>query len=186
MVVTSTCVNSKVLSMLRSLMICCNEPPKVIEIQQQLSDHPVPTFFFKLVSAKCVWIGKGAVVWVNMMYCEGEIVNDRSSVSKWETFPVIVMYGLVCISMSSLKGMSLMKWVWEIVNSWMFIDILDKCLLQNFTSVESNFQELDWTHSIVHQTNIIINIFKMVVSRWLQFWKGTLFTGCQQRASLNL
>ena len=52
MVVTSTCVNSKVLSMLRSLTICCNEPPKVIV-------DPTATF------------GPS-----------GEIVNNRSSESK--------------------------------------------------------------------------------------------------------
>ena len=82
MVVTSTCANSKVLSMLRSLTIRCNEPPKVIVEPTATFGPSGPHLFFELVSAKCAWIGKGVTVCVNMMYCEGEIVNVRSSVSK--------------------------------------------------------------------------------------------------------
>lgn len=111
MVVTSTCANSKVLSMLRSLTICCNEPPNVIVDPMATLRPSVPHLFLELVSAKCAHIGKGDVVWVRMMYCVGVNVKERSSGLNWETLLVIITYGLVCISISSSKGMSLLRWV---------------------------------------------------------------------------
>ena len=62
MVVTSTCVNSKVLSMLHSLTIHCNEPPKVIVDPTATFGPSGPHLFLELVSAKCAWIEKGAAV----------------------------------------------------------------------------------------------------------------------------
>ena len=62
MVVTSTCANSKVLLMLHSLTIHCNEPPRVIVDPTATFRPSCPHLFLELVSVKCAWTGKGAAV----------------------------------------------------------------------------------------------------------------------------
>ena len=61
-VVTSTCANSNVLSMLHCLMIHCNELPEVIVNPTVTFGPSAPHLFLELVSAKCAWVGKGEAV----------------------------------------------------------------------------------------------------------------------------
>jgi hypothetical protein len=121
-------------------MLCCRttrckNPPIVIVDPTVAFGPSAPHLFLDSLSTKCAWMGKGDVVCVRLMYCIGVMVKVPLSISNFMTFPVIFMYGLVCIS--PLKGMSckecLVKgMVMNEKKSIYVYNVSNKCIISDF------------------------------------------------------